>query len=91
MDEAFLCGNSFRTLEANVFAGLKNVERIHMFQNRYLTSISRDLFNNLPKLYKIDIYGSGLKSIDFDMFNSVPSLKCLVIHSDISNKMNRQF
>ena len=89
MDEVFLCGNSFRTLETNVFAGLENVERIHMFLNKYLTSISRDLFNNLPKLCKIDMYGSGLKSIDFDMFKSVPSLKCLVIHSDISKLFNR--
>ncbi len=90
MDEVFLCGNSFRTLEANTFEGLENVETIHLFLNRYLTSISRDVFNNLPKLCKIDMYGSGLQSIDFDMFNSVPSLKCLVIHSDYSKELNRK-
>ena len=90
VDEVFLCGNSFRTLEANIFEGLENVERIHMFLNRYLTSMSRDAFNNLPKLCKIDMYGSGLQSIDFDMFNSVPSLECLVIHSEHSKELNRE-
>ncbi len=90
MDEVFLCGNSFRTLEANTFEGLENVRRIHMFLNRYLTSMSRDAFNNLPKLCKIDMYGSGLQSIDFDMFNSVPSLECLVIHSEHSKELNRE-
>ena len=62
-----------------------------MFKNRNLRYIAPNVFNGLDWLEKIDMYGSALESIDFDMFNCVPSLSCLVINSDNSRLLNRDF
>jgi hypothetical protein len=85
-----LVENYFRKLETDTFEGLANVTRIHMFENRLLSQIAPDLFKNMPKLKKIDMRDSDLKSIDLNMFKCVPSLECLII-SNKNPSLKRDF
>ncbi|XP_071790071.1 uncharacterized protein [Asterias amurensis] len=70
--------NSLSHLPADVFVGLKNLQKLKLFSNR-LHSIPRGIFRELLSLEQIDIASNGISELPEEIFFGLYNLKKIVL------------
>ena len=70
------------TLQAGDFAGLTNLQRLLLDNNRYLTALPEGLFDGLTSLQELKLDDNRLAELPAGLFDGLTSLQILWLHDN---------